>query len=152
VSLRLAPIGAEQAAAVAAWRYPPPFDVYDSTPGDSSHMLQPELGYHAVTDGDELIGYCCFGADARVPGGDYDEPALDIGWGMRPDLMGRGGGVAFVGAILAHAEAMCSPAVMRVTIAAFNGRSRRVAERAGFRESGRFVARAGPEFAVLVRR
>lgn len=28
------------------------------------------------------MGYCCFGTDARVPGGDYSADALDIGLGM----------------------------------------------------------------------
>ena len=36
----------------------------------------------------ELVGYGCFGAPARVPEVDEEAGALDVGYGMRPDLMG----------------------------------------------------------------
>jgi hypothetical protein len=41
------------------------------------------------------IGFCCFGPDAQLRGGDYHEPALDVGLGLRPDLVGKGLEVAF---------------------------------------------------------
>jgi RimJ/RimL family protein N-acetyltransferase len=147
------PMNARHARSIAAWRYEPPYDFYN--PGeDIGDLLRPEYQYYAVTAGDgELAGYCCFGADARVPGGDYaDDVPLDVGVGLRPDLTGKGLGEAFLGAVLDFGERTFAPAAFRTTVAAFNQRSRRLCERAGFRPVQRFVcAGDGVEFEVLVR-
>lgn len=151
VSLEIALMTESFAAKVAEWRYPPPYDTYN-VGDESAHLLRPDYRYHAVRDGDEAVGYCCFGDDATVPGGDYSRPALDIGWGMRPDLMGQGRGTAFVAAIVAFAEATYAPPATRVTIAEFNGRSQRVAAANGFvLETGRFAGPDGMRFVVLER-
>jgi hypothetical protein len=41
-----------------------------------------------VVDGDfeEVVGFCCFGPEARVKGQREEEGTLDIGGGVRPDL------------------------------------------------------------------
>jgi RimJ/RimL family protein N-acetyltransferase len=66
---------------------------------------------------------------------------------MRPDLIGKGRGRAFVGAILAHAVAGDRAALrLRMSILDWNVRSRHVAEAHGFR----FLERVG-DFDVLVR-
>lgn len=62
-------------------------------------MLDPERrqSYYAALSKDELVGFFSFGAEAQVPGGDYDNAkALDIGLGMRPDLTGKSLGLGFV--------------------------------------------------------
>jgi RimJ/RimL family protein N-acetyltransferase len=151
VTYRIERMTAESAAAIGRWRYPPPYDTYDLEPGDVEHMLNPRYRYHTLWDGEALIGYCCFGEDARVPGGAYADDALDVGWGMHPGLMGLGRGHGFVGAITAFARASYRPPTMRVTVADFNARSRRVAEHAGFSlERERFQTKAGERFTVLV--
>ena len=151
MALRLEPLRLEQATEIASWRYPPPYDTYDVTEG-VEHMMRAELRYQAVLDGDELIGYACHGADATVPNGDYPDGVLEVGWGMRPDLMGQGRGAAFTGAIVAFAEEAFAPAEMGVTIAVFNDRSQRAALRQGFtREIGRFTAPDGMDFVQLRR-
>jgi RimJ/RimL family protein N-acetyltransferase len=97
-------------------------------------------------DGGELIGFGCAGAEARVPGVEEEAGTLDVGYGLRPDLVGQGLGREFVGVVLAHAVEGHSPARLRMSIYGWNRRSRRVAEAHGFR----VVGRAG-EFEVLVR-
>ena len=149
MTYRIEPITAARAGDIAGWRHPPPYDTYDLGPNEEPHLLEPHR-YRAVVEGDELVGCCCFGEDARVAGGDYSADALDVGWHMRPDLMGHGRGDGFVGAILAFAAAEYGPPMLRVTIATFNGRSRRVADKAGFVEIDRYVTHDGMEFAVLV--
>jgi [ribosomal protein S18]-alanine N-acetyltransferase len=151
VSYAIEPMTADAAAAIGDWRYDPPYDTYDLDPGDTEHMLVPRYRYHTVREGDDLVGYCCFGDDARVPGGAYVDDALDVGWGMRPDLMGRGRGHRFVGAILDHARRSYRPRMLRVTIADFNARSQRVAAHAGLTvERERFTSSAGERFIVFV--
>jgi len=58
----------------AGWTYEAPFDIYDSDPGDVEMFLQRSdegYGYYAIVDagsGQELVGFCCFGPEARVKG------------------------------------------------------------------------------------
>jgi [ribosomal protein S18]-alanine N-acetyltransferase len=139
------------AAAIVTWKHPPPYDTYDFQGGELAGLLSPGYRYHELLEDGVLAGYCCFGDDARVPGGAYTDDALDVGWGMRPDLMGQGRGRAFVSAIVAFAWQTYAPPLLRVTIADFNHRSRRAAETAGFTlERERFTSPSGMNFTVLV--
>lgn len=146
------------ARAVAGWTYPPPYEIYSGSPDEPAESmalyLEPANGYFAVRNGrGELAGFCCFGTEGRVPGGDYSEPALDVGVGMRPDLTGQGNGEAFTAAVLAFAERTFGDHVLRATVAAFNRRSLRICEKHRFVEVERFVRAGDPprEFVVLRR-
>jgi ribosomal-protein-alanine N-acetyltransferase len=119
------------------WRYEPPYDFYNPNPEKAKETIQWFLdlrnAYYAITgEAGELVGYCCFGADARVSGGDYSTDALDIGLGMRPDLTGQGRGGDFFATVVAFARRTFGPQALRVTVAAFNRRAIRVYEKAGF--------------------
>ncbi len=146
---------------LSTWRNDPPYDVYDV--GDESvetnieYLLDPDTRCHAIVDGSgDLIGFCTFGADARVPGGDYSVEALDIGLGIRPDRTGRGHGSRFVTAVVGFAATTLRPDTMRVTISEWNKRALRVWEGAGFEHIQRFetpkdfTAMGGGAFIVLV--
>jgi [ribosomal protein S18]-alanine N-acetyltransferase len=148
------PLDRDTAAQIAAWRYDGPYALYDGDPAGAESLLRPDYRYQAVRDGDgELIGFCTFGEDARVAGYTYTDDALDVGVGMRPDLVGHGLGLAFTRVVLDFARREYAPAAMRVTIAGFNRRAQRMCLALGFVEEGRF-ARPGSEdeFVVLVRR
>jgi [ribosomal protein S18]-alanine N-acetyltransferase len=148
-------ISERDALAILGWRYAPPYDVYNHDPAeaeaDLAVLLDPANGYYAITDEhDEPLGFCCFGPDARVPGGDYaDDGSLDMGAGMRPDLTGRGTGGGFIATIVAFGQERYRPAAFRATVAAFNQRSIRACERAGFRQTARFRGVRGQEFVIL---
>jgi RimJ/RimL family protein N-acetyltransferase len=138
VRFTLTPITRADAQAVSRWRYDGPYSVYNGSPDAVSSLLEPRYLYHSVHDElGELVGYFCFGEDARVSAGRtsglYDrEDALDVGLGMRPDLTGKGLGERFVRAGLQFADATYSPPMFRLTVATFNRRAIRVYERAGF--------------------
>jgi [ribosomal protein S18]-alanine N-acetyltransferase len=119
-------------AHITSWRYEGDYATYDVTGG-----VSPGLGYFAVDHRRRLVGYCCFGAEARVPGVEAEPGTLDIGYGMRPELVGRGLGRSFVGAILAFGSERFRPDRLRMLILDWNVRSRRVAESHGFSVSGR---------------
>ena len=70
-------------------------------------------------------------------------PALDIGLGVRPDLTGKGRGSDYLNAVIDFAQRTYGPERLRVTIAAFNTRARRVWEGAGFQRSRHFRADQG---------
>lgn len=162
--LEFAPLAEEDADAILEWQYSGELAAYGFATADPDEraeerhdLLDPANGYHAArTRNGELVGFCCFGPDAQVPGGDYREPALDVGLGLRPDLVGRGLGGAFVAAILDFSRRELAPPLFRLTIATWNRRATLVYERAGFRAAGRFRRTApggdpGAEFLVMVR-
>jgi RimJ/RimL family protein N-acetyltransferase len=137
------PLQPEHSQQILTWRYNPPYDLYDLTESGVSGFLNPDYRYHVVVDdSQDIVGYCCFGVDAQVPGGDYDkgEPdILDVGVGLRPDLTGKGHGFNFVSAILKFAEELYQPEIFRVTVAAFNLRSVKTFQKLGFKETGSFT-------------
>jgi RimJ/RimL family protein N-acetyltransferase len=132
----------EEAERPLGWRYAEPYAIYDA-----QGPLGRDVGFFAVVDdAGTLVGYGCTGAEARVPGVEEEAGTVDVGYGMRPDLVGQGLGREFVGAVLAHAAAAHPSSRLRMSILRWNARSRRVAEAHGFR----IVSQAG-EFDVLVR-
>jgi RimJ/RimL family protein N-acetyltransferase len=139
----ISPITPEDARKISTWTYDPPYDLYSLSAEDVAGFLRADFRYHRVQDDKgDLVGYCCFGEDAHVPGGDYTrgEPeVIDLGIGLRPDLTGRGKGKGFVAAVLSYAIQVFDPEVVRVTIAAFNQRSIRTFQGLGFTETHRFT-------------
>lgn len=150
--LRIVPLTREHAEDIVTWRYAPPYDVYDLVGAEPDELLLPELGFHAVLAGDDLVGFRSFGPDGQVPGWDYDDSALDTGGGLRPTLTGQGRGRAAIAAGLDFGREALAPAAFRVTVAAFNTRALRVVESLGFVRVATFEAsRDAREFVVLVR-
>jgi [ribosomal protein S18]-alanine N-acetyltransferase len=143
---------AAYAAQIVTWRYPPPYDCYDMTGASSAFIASAEGGFYALTDGDELIGFRSFGADGRVPGGEYDDSALDTGGGLRPDLTGKGLGREAISTGLEFGRQEFAPAAFRVAVASFNERALRVVRALGFRQVASFAATTdGRSFELLVR-
>ena len=151
VALAIRAMTEMDALAVSTWRYPGPYAIYDHEPDDWPQFLVPAYRYHAVLDGSELVAYGCFGEDGRVAGGSYPPDALDIGAGMRPDLVGQRRGKALLGMLLDFAAATYGATAFRSTVAAFNHRALALCRSVGFIELARFIS-AGPqprEFVIL---
>ncbi len=156
MALRFEPMSEEDARAIVGWRYEGAYAVYNSSPENIPALLDPRNSYHSVrNERGELIGFCCFGPDARVAGGNYEDAegeTLDVGLGLRPDLTGKGMGLGFTSAVLELAKERFSVLEFRLTVAAFNLRAFRVYERAGFQEAGRFRSeRDGRQFVQMTR-
>jgi [ribosomal protein S18]-alanine N-acetyltransferase len=156
--ISFAPITEEEARTVLGWRYPgmpllsEPDDEEFET--DVTALIRPDYHYYAAHDETgRLVGFCCFGADAQVPGGDYALPALDIGLGLHPDLTGRGLAHSFLEKILAHGAGLFDPDFFRATVAAVNHRSLHLFEGAGFYFLQTFVSGevSNHRFHVLLR-
>jgi ribosomal-protein-alanine N-acetyltransferase len=133
------PMNDEEARAVVSWRYEAPYDFYDmaNDPEGLEELLGPperREGYYAVRSDGELVGFFSFGPGGQLPSFDYpDDGSLDIGLGLRPDLTGKGLGLAFLLAGLEFGRRHFAPADFRLAVATFNERAIRVYERAGFR-------------------
>jgi ribosomal-protein-alanine N-acetyltransferase len=106
-----------------AWRYEPPYDLYDS---DGLPVKNPEFFRSVRDDEGVLIGF-------------YEprDDALFFGLGLRPDLTGRGLGEQFVLAGLKFARRAYGERRVVMDVAAFNERAIRLYRRVGFRETGR---------------
>ncbi len=96
------PITEEQARTIAAWRHEGIYAFYnwDADPADVAEWLDPskreEGRVHAVLDDEDfLVGSFGFGLEG---------PACEIGFGLRPDLTGRGLGLGFLCAGLRFAR------------------------------------------------
>jgi [ribosomal protein S18]-alanine N-acetyltransferase len=140
------------AADVVTWRYPAPYDCYDMTDVDPVFLASTDSGFFALTDETGLIGFRSFGADGQVPGGAYDDSALDTGGGLRPDLTGKGMGREAIRTGLDFGRRQYAPQAFRVTIATFNIRAQRVVTALGFRYSGSFRASTdGQRYEMLIR-
>jgi [ribosomal protein S18]-alanine N-acetyltransferase len=118
VEIRIEPASQETQRALSTWRYPPPYDFYDC-----EEMLEPERYFEARDEAGGLIGFYYF---------ESKRPDLDYGLGLRPDLTGRGLGLAFFLAGLAFGRERYRPERVLLHVAEFNERARRVYERAGF--------------------
>lgn len=148
------PLGWHDTQTVAAWRYPAPYELYDLSRssllvGVGLHRLLAPLravGFYAVQWRDiPLAGVFSFRRQGTT---------VELGLGLRPDLTGRGIGLAFVQAGMAFARGEFAPVAFRLDVATFNQRAIRVYERAGFVPGRRFVryTRLGPhEFMEMTR-
>jgi RimJ/RimL family protein N-acetyltransferase len=114
-------------ADMAAWRYEPPYDFYDSDPVP---VLDPERFFAVRDDAGTFVGHYYFEQKGTV---------LEYGIGLRPELTGRGAGPAIFRAGLEFARARFAPTTITLAVAAFNRRAITVYERAGFRETGRHI-------------
>jgi hypothetical protein len=142
------------------WRYQPPYDLYN-VGFDQAHedelseavqfFLDPQNAYFSIVDQHgQLAAFCCFGWDARVPGGDYSADALDLGMQMHPDMIGHE--PALIGPLLDFARQTFAPRMLRTTIAALNASELRAFEQAGFGAVQTFEDSAnGRSFVVLSR-
>ena len=121
---------APDAAAVADWRYDPPYDFYDfrKEPEDLVEILAPanwvDYYYSAFDEAGELAGFFSF---KRHP-----PASIEIGLGLRPALAGKGLGLSFVEAGMDFARRRYSPAELFLDVATFNDRARKIYEKAGF--------------------
>lgn len=119
----------DEAEAIADWRYDPPYDFYDwrADDRDLAELLDPaqrgDRYFSAHEASGELIGFYGFGREGEVVG---------VGVGLRPDLTGRGLGLAFLEQGLRVAHDRFQPLRFKLSVAEFNERAIKVYERAGF--------------------
>ena len=79
--LAVRPLTRDQAEALLTWRYPAPYDFYNPPSKNEAvinNLLDPKWLFHGVSQQDNFIGYASFGEDGQLPGGHYDEDALDL--------------------------------------------------------------------------
>jgi len=157
MKLHIGPLTEEQIRTFMTWEYVQPYDIYNLSSAEGEEtinfFLDPQNGYFAIAgEGGELLGFCNFGADAQVPGGDYTDDGIDIGMGLRPDLTGKGHGREYAAVVFRFAGEQYPQQKQRVTIAEFNQRAQRLCEQFGFVATARFIKEGnGRPFIIMVR-
>jgi [ribosomal protein S18]-alanine N-acetyltransferase len=141
--------------AILNWSYPSPYNCYnfdpDTIPENLDYFLDLKNNFWAILNlQDELEGYCSFGSDGQVPGGNYSMAALDIGMGIRPDLVGQGKGKHYAQAVVREGMSQYEVQQLRVTIADFNKRAQRVWGKLGFKQVEKFIKVGSEEKFVIM--
>jgi [ribosomal protein S18]-alanine N-acetyltransferase len=123
------PMRESDARAIAEWRYPGVYAFYDADqdPDDLAELLDPagwgREYFAADDDAGRLAGFFVFKSVGE---------AVDVGLGLRPDLVGAGLGLAFLQTGLRFATEALGARAFELRVAAFNRRAITVYERAGF--------------------
>ena len=141
-SLQLELLSEADARSILEWRYNPPYDWYNPPPLSDeaiANLIDPQWQFHSIKAGDASVAYASFGNDGRVIGGDYSDPAIDIGLGLAPALTGRGLGAIVLQAILDFAQTTFQSPAARLTVARFNQRAIRLYDRVGFELTQEFT-------------
>ena len=129
----------EDAMDIAMWRMPGPWAVQDSL-----EPPPPDEGFWAVRDvAARLVGYCCFGEGARLPGLAHSPGKLDVALGMGPQYAGRKLSHQFAEAVVAHARSIGENRVLRCAVPSWNAKGRHTSEAAGFHLVGSHEVKGG---------
>ncbi|MEM7578758.1 MAG: GNAT family protein [Cyanobacteria bacterium P01_A01_bin.80] len=128
---------------IVNWRYDELLEFYNHNLSDIEETVQeflnPDNAYYTIINNrKQLVAYCCFGADARVKGGKYDIKALDIGFGIHPDLSRKGITLRIINAVFNFAKKKFEPTLFRITVAEFNKQVLRICEKIGFEQVQKF--------------
>jgi len=157
VKISYRPVDETSAREFVGWQYDPPYNIYNCPPDQFEKIVQYNIDsennvYAMFNERDELDGYCSYGRDAQVPGGDYSAEALDIGMMIKPELTGQGLGTTFAEEVTRNGVHKYSPKILRVTIAAFNKRAMRVWEKNGFQQTQTFIRDGGGmDFVIMTK-
>ena len=140
--IRFLPTDEKSVREFLGWKYEAPYEIYNYDPGhfeeDLNYHLDPDNNMYCMFRGNDLVGYCSYGRDAQVPGGDYSEKALDIGMMIKPELTGQGQGNNYANAVIQNGISKYQPEKLRVTILGTNLRAIRVWEKNGFYKAQSF--------------
>ncbi|MBM7094936.1 GNAT family N-acetyltransferase [Bacillus sp. H-16] len=136
----------KHAEEIVFWKYPEPYGLYNLDPTiDCINELIKEDYYACLDHGGKMIGFCCAGEEARVPGG-YKEGIyrdaryLDVGIGMKPALTGNGLGKTFFSQVLTFLSDTYGTKRFRLVVATFNKRAIRLYRSLGFTDEKVFYS------------
>ncbi|WP_445488791.1 GNAT family N-acetyltransferase [Niallia sp. 03133] len=149
------PMDKSSAIHILSWKYEYPYDFYNVKAKEESIAEMLENPYFVVRNTNkEIVGFFCIGYASQVPNGylfgAYKEGLVDIGFGMKPELTGKGGGSSFLAFILHYIEEEYKGMPIRLTVAEFNKRAIRLYEKFGFVKNKEFDNMA-TRFQTMVR-
>lgn len=132
---QIGPMTQSQAELIAnTWRYEGLYAFYDMDQDkeDLAEFLDPkarEGNVFTVSQMEDVVGFCSI---------QTENGEVEIGFGMRPDLTGRGFGQEFVTFLVDYIIKTYHPENISLAVATFNKRAITLYERIGFRLTERF--------------
>lgn len=140
------PAGETSVREFLTWKYEPPYEIYNYSPEhfekDLAYHLDPANNLYSMYRDGLLIGYCSYGRDAQVPGGNYSEEALDIGMMIKPKLTGQGQGSNHADVVVQNGASKYQPKKLRVTILESNLHAQCVWKKNGFQQTQSFARKS----------
>ncbi len=148
------PFTEAEAAEVAGWAYPPPFDLYDSDPRGPGLFLARGAdgsGYYPAVDGDgRVLAFAVVGPEARVRGQEPAPGTVDVGMGVHPTATSGGLGTHLVAQVVQLARDLGATTAVRAAVATFDERSLALCRATGFRPVRDFTGPGDRPFRELV--
>ncbi|MBH1941543.1 GNAT family N-acetyltransferase [Mobilitalea sibirica] len=134
----ISPMDLNAACHIAKWEYEDIYAVYSFKENEETikELLNGDY-YMAHNNQNEIIGYYCFGKSAQIPVKQteaYTSCFLDIGFGMRPDLCGKGLGYDFLKSGIEYSINHFNAKKYRLTVATFNKRAIALYNKIGFKK------------------
>ncbi len=133
------PMSYPYAHEMACWSYPAEYAIYSFQKNDETVNELMNGEYYACVDMERrLAGYFCFGKSAQIPTMEsdvYGTGMLDIGLGLKPELCGKGQGLAFMRSGMEYAIRNLGATDFRLTVACFNKRAINIYMKLGFKIS-----------------
>jgi ribosomal-protein-alanine N-acetyltransferase len=129
---RITPMTEEHGRIICTWKYPSPYDVYNSPSWE--HMIQEEQDYADAQIRAEQFG-AVVDAKGQLSGFVQYFPIVGVtrlGLGLRPDLCGGGLGTAFVQFLVAEAKKRAPHHEIDLEVPTWNERAQRSYLKAGF--------------------
>ncbi|MCR1898862.1 GNAT family N-acetyltransferase [Irregularibacter muris] len=116
------------------WKYPGVYEFYNMTsdPEDYKEIITPNLrknNYFQVIKENKLFGFFV------VEKASDSDDIVDMGLGIKPELTGKGLGQKFLLEILNYIYKNHSAKIIRLGVASFNHRAKKVYEKVGFRQT-----------------
>jgi len=143
----------EYGVEIAKWEYEDAYAFYNHDADFKDECMD---GNHFAffNEKDELIGYMCFGVEARIPTTEravYSDDYLDIGLHIKPDYTGKKLGSTFIKTAYDFALATYNTNKLRATIASFNHRAIKLCINNGFEVLQEIAHRvSGVKFTIVV--
>ncbi len=142
---RVTELSIEDGMDIAMWRAPGPWAVQDSL-----EAPRPDEGFWAVRDSnDTLIGYCCFGKDARPLNHPATAGHLDVALGISPRFTGKHLSGEFAQIVIDRAREVSQGRTLRCVIPEWNAVGRYIAGVVGFRLAGAEELKGGSSVTTL---
>lgn len=144
--------GIEEAEEILKWKYPNIYSYYNIEEQEKEYIYG--TNYYNSFDEKGVEGFFCTDYEATIDTEcefTYDDEYLDIGFGLRPDLCGKGLGGRYVRSIMDFLKRERGYEKFRLTVARFNTRAIKVYEKIGFRAVKNVKSKYdGKEFTIMV--
>ncbi len=126
--------GIDEAEDILNWKYEGIYSYYNIEEHEKEYLYR--TNYHNSFDEKGVSGFFCTGYEATIDTEckfNYDREYLDIAFGLRPDLCGKGLGEAYISSIMNWLNRGKNYKGFRLTVANFNWRAIKLYKKIGFK-------------------